>query len=423
MTSRILLLTYGSRGDVEPFVALALGLKRTGFEVSLATAARFQDFVEGFGIAFHPLPDDALALIETPDGKAMIEGASGRVRRIAAGARLARQSAPINARMMEAAWHVAGAVRPDLIVFHPKVMAAPHIAEALRIPAAMATLQPLIVPTRAFPASLRAMPIPGYNRLTYRLVGLSYAAFRGKVNRFRGDVLGLGPIRSGREVLLPRALGDVPVLHAISPAVLPRPADWPDHAHMTGYWRLPEERTDLPEGLDAFLGAGPPPVFVGFGSMTSADPATLSRIVREALESTDQRAVVSEGWAGLNVTDSARVFAVPPMPFGALFPKMAAVVHHGGAGTTAEGFHAGVPQVICPFFGDQPFWAERSVALGVGAPPVPRRIMTADRLAASIRIAVEDGAMQRKAANLAEELHREDGVAEAVRILSALVRT
>lgn len=412
---KALILTYGSRGDVEPFVALALGLADAGFDVSLATADRFGDFVGGYGIPFHPITSASLDMIDTPDGKAMVEGTSGLIGRIAAGARMAGKAGPINRVMMNDAWTAAKKVEPDLLVFHPKILVAPHIAEKIGIPLFMGLLQPMMVPTRAFAASLRSLPVPGFNRLSYRLVRMSYAFFRKSANAFRANELGLPPVRSGREVLMPRAVGRYPILHAVSPLVLPRPDDWPENALLTGYWRLPEpEGYSPPRAVADFLDRGPPPVFVGFGSMTSGDPESLTRRVVDALRKAGQRGVIAGGWAGLAVEEGDDLISAPPMPYRWLFPRMAAVVHHGGAGTTAEGLHAGVPSVICPFFADQPFWAERTVELGVGATPVPRGKLTPDRLARSIREAVSDPQLRANAQDLASRLAQEDGVGTAV---------
>jgi len=426
---RALILTYGSRGDVEPFIALAKGLQAAGNEVLLATASRFGGFVEGFGVPFFALPDESLAAIESPDGKLMLEGGGGMWRRILAGIRRSRRSGPINDALMRECWTAAESFAPDVIVFHPKAFGAPHIAEALKVPAFLGLLQPMIVPTSAFPPlGLPRLPLPALTRLSYRLVRLSFGLFRGNVNRFRKDSLGLPPIRGGGEaVLFPRGRGSIPVLHGYSRHVLPPPPDWPDWAHVTGHWRLKKDRSyTLPTELADFLDRGPPPVFIGFGSMTSVDPTALGRLVTRALRRAGQRGIVARGWAGLEIgadeTGRGDILSIPPAPYDWLFPRMAAVVHHGGAGTTAEGFHAGVPSVVCPFFGDQPGWARLSVELGVGAAPVPRNELTEERLADAIQEAVSSPSLRRNAAGLAARLNAEDGVQNAIRCIAEAFR-
>ena len=418
-TQRILLCTYGSRGDVEPYLALAMGLRAAGAEVLLATSERFRGFVEAHGVAFFGLSDASLALIESPDGRAMLEGGAGWMRRIAAGIRLSRRARPLNETLMRQTWAAAQAVAPTAIVFHPKLFAAPHVAQKLGIPAYLGALQPMYAATGTFPAmGFPELPIPGYNRLTYALVRRSIGLFRQAINRFRRDHLDLPPVRSGDDVLFPPGAGRIPVLHAYGRAVLPPPPDWPAQAQVTGYWRLPPVPDYAPPAeLAAFLENGPPPVFIGFGSMTSLEGRELGALVTAALRAAGRRGVVAKGWADLQVGAGADVLAIDPTPYGWLFPRMAAVVHHGGAGTTAEGFHAGVPCAICPFFGDQPGWARLSVRLGVGAAPVPRRSLTVDRLAGAIAAATSDRTLRENAAQLAEALRREDGVASAVRLV------
>ena len=417
---KVLVCAYGTRGDVEPFLALAGGIQATGGDVLLATSSRFREFVESFGVPFFPMSDTSLAAIESPDGKTMLEGGSGLFQRIAAGIRLAKRSGPINDGLMRETWDAAVGFSPDVMVFNSKLFAAPHVAEKLKIPAFPGTLQPMIVPTSAFPAmGLPSLPLPGYNRFTYALAGKSIGAFRGGANRFRKDLLDLPPVRRGGEVLRPPGAGNIGVLHAYSPNVLPRPEDWPENARITGYWRLNKslDYTPPPE-LAAFLDRGPSPVFIGFGSMTSADPKALGRLVTGALRKAGRRGVVAKGWAELDVETGDDIIAIPPVPYEWLFPRMAAVVHHGGAGTAAEGFHAGVPCVICPFFGDQPGWAKLSATLGVGVAPVPRKRLTEDRLAVAIGEAVSSTRLRENAKNLALRLREENGVKTAAEIIA-----
>ncbi|SFJ98815.1 sterol 3beta-glucosyltransferase [Pseudovibrio ascidiaceicola] len=414
--AKILILTYGSRGDVEPFIALACGLTARGHTVTISSAEKYGDWVKSFGLTFEPLSNDTIDLMTTPDGIAALEGASGFLKRIAAGARLAKKSGGLNDGLNRDAWRAAQAVQPDLIVFHPKVMAAPHIAEALNVPAVMGLLQPMIVPTSEFPvAGMPSLPIPGYNKLGYSLVKLSYSAFRKSVNVLRTEILKLPGIRRRNEVLFPRGALPIKTLHAISSWVIPRPKDWPDEAIMSGYWNLKSDETyEPPASLQSFLESGPSPVYIGFGSMTVEDPKALQEVLVEALRKANVRGVLSTGWAGFDALESDDILSISDVPHEWLFPKMAAVVHHGGMGTTAQGFRAGVPCVLCPFFGDQPYWAQKSVALGVGAPSVPRKALTADKLASSIHLAVNDAVLKKNAHDLALHLQSEDGVRIAV---------
>jgi sterol 3beta-glucosyltransferase len=196
--------------------------------------------------------------------------------------------------------------------------------------------------------------------------------------------------------------------------------------YVTGYWTLDEnsdrsDRTDAsdpPPDLAEFLARGEPPVYVGFGSMSGTDPATTTRTVLDAIRRAGVRAVLASGWGGLAPSDApARVHVVESAPHEWLFPRCAAVVHHGGAGTTAAGLRAGCPSVVCPFFGDQYFWGRRVESIGAGPAPVPQKHLTPDRLATAIREALDTPEMRRRAQHLGTALRSESGVARAVAIL------
>jgi UDP:flavonoid glycosyltransferase YjiC (YdhE family) len=200
---------------------------------------------------------------------------------------------------------------------------------------------------------------------------------------------------------------------------IPFPKDWDDFIHVTGYWFLEQSaRWEPPIDLVNFLQSGLPPVYIGFGSMVNRKPEETADLVLQALARTGQRGVLSSGWGGLRKEELPEtVFMIGSMPHNWLFPKMAAVVHHGGVGTTAAGLWAGIPAIVTPFFGDQPFWGQRVYELGVGPRPIPRQRLTVDRLAESICCAVSDTAMREKAARLGEHIRAENGIARAVAVI------
>jgi sterol 3beta-glucosyltransferase len=300
------------------------------------------------------------------------------------------------------------------------------------VPGVLADPMPTWVPTGAFPSFVfpelpRRLPLgeparAAYNRLTYRLLPrLTRGMYGSVVARWRRETLGLRDARSGAGDLARADGRPVPVLLAFSPHVVPRPSDWPASVAVTGYWFLDSEPGWAPPpALSAFLAAGPPPVFVGFGSMAGRDPARAARTVLDAVARSGERAVVVTGWGGLRVDDPpAGVYVAETVPYDWLLPRVAAVVHHGGAGTLAAGLRAGKPSVVCPFVADQPFWGARVAALGVGPAPIPQRRLTAEGLAAAIRVAVTDPAMRARAERLGAAIRSEDGVAAAVAWLAA----
>jgi sterol 3beta-glucosyltransferase len=210
-----------------------------------------------------------------------------------------------------------------------------------------------------------------------------------------------------------------PVLYGYSQYVLPRPSDWAANLHVTGYWFWEGPQTWTPPAdLVEFLQAGPPPVYIGFGSMVNRNPQQVAQIALDALAISGQRGVVSAGWGGLDSSDlPPTVHAISQLPHSWLFPRMAAVVHHGGAGTTSAGLQAGVPSIIVPFMSEQAFWGRRVAQLGVGPRPIPRKQLSSASLAAAITEAVTNAAMQQRSADLGALIRTEDGIANAVAVV------
>jgi sterol 3beta-glucosyltransferase len=209
------------------------------------------------------------------------------------------------------------------------------------------------------------------------------------------------------------------VLYGFSRHVVPRPADWPDSAQITGYWFLDEPHWQPSQALRDFLDAGPKPIYVGFGSMVSAQAEQFTACVLDAMGRTGQRAVLATGWGGLAAKEGAqdeRIFMTQGAPHDWLFPRMAAAVHHGGAGTTAAAVRAGIPSVIVPFYGDQPFWARCLQREGAAPPALDRKHLSAEALANAIDSTLQES-MRRSAATLGERVRAEDGVGAALRCL------
>jgi UDP:flavonoid glycosyltransferase YjiC (YdhE family) len=318
----------------------------------------------------------------------------------------------------------------DLIVVAGTAFFPGHsAAEKLRAPAVAANYVP-ITPTRFLATCLLPQVpswLPGravYNLLSHVVVGETFwQLVRQAVNRARADVLGLPPLPwLGPPMHLFRG---VPTLYGFSPTVVPRPPDWGANIHVTGYWFL--ERGpgwQPPPQLIDFLEAGPPPVCVGFGSMLPPSAARITDVVTRALARSGQRGILLTGWGGLaSAPGSDRLFVTDSVPHDWLFPQVAAVVHHGGAGTTAAALRAGVPSVVVPFMADQPFWGWRIHTLRAGPRPIPLRQLTAERLAAAIRTAVNDPRVRQRAARLGKHVGGEDGVARAVEVVEGLRAT
>lgn len=420
---RLFFLTLGTRGDVQPFVALGRAMQGRGHEVTVCTSFGLAPFVEGHGLRYSYLNNDILDLVNSEAGRRAVSetGVLGSLRWMVEAARLFK---PIFRRTLAEEWEAARGA--EAIIYHPQAVGGYHIAEALGIPGVMADPLPTWVPTASFPNLVAPdLGLGGwYNRLTYRVLPvLTRAMYGSVVTCWRREALGL-PRRPLFADELVRADGrPVPVLLGFSPSVVPPPPDWPENVKVTGDWFL-DEAPDWqpPPGLRDFLESGPPPVFVGFGSMAGRDPARTTQIVLDALMLSGQRGILVTGWGGLECVDAPEgVYVAESVPYDWLLPRVAAVVHHGGAGTTAAGLRAGKPSVICPFVADQPFWGKRVAELGVGPRPIPQRRLDAIELGVAIRMALTDPQMQRRAADLGARIRGEDGTANAATLIEQAV--
>jgi sterol 3beta-glucosyltransferase len=425
---RVLITTVGTRGDVEPYLALAIGLKAEGHEVTICTCPRFSALITERGIAHSHLDEGLLELLESGLGRSVFEDLNGFFGALRTIPKVIGRVGAINRRMIDDCWAAAEATGPDIIVYHPKMFCAPSFAALRNIPVVLAMLCPLHVPTGESP--LFGPPLGRlYNRATYRFV--HQMAKLGSRSYLRGWRAQHDPDRRTRSSGPTRATPGsfIPVIHGYSAAVCPPPKDWPDHASVTGYWFLPsDDNATQPwrpsEKLVEFLNSGPPPVYVGFGSIAGTDSVKTTRIVLSAIRKVNVRAVIATGWGGLEpIDESPSVHVLESAPHEWLFPKMAAVVHHGGAGTTAAGLRAGCPTVICPFGLDQPFWGRRVVKLGAGVASIPQKELTEDRLAEAIRCAVSDPAIRGSATQIAQSIAKEDGIGNAVSIIERVERS
>jgi sterol 3beta-glucosyltransferase len=406
----ISILTVGSRGDVQPYVALGLGLRAAGHTVTLASHACWESFVTGHGLDFMPVAGDPRGMLEGETGQMWLASDRNPVRFMRG---MMDATRPILRQAAQDYW--AACQRADLILY-PILAALPAraIAEKLGIPAYPAYLQHVHTNSVYPGAMMPALPWlgGGYNRLTYAVSGeLFWQAMRPVMSAWRQESLGLPPLPRRSEFAAWEQTRQ-PCFYGFSEAVQPRAPEWGEHIHITGYWFLPPSPAwQPPPGLADFLASGPPPVFVGFGSMTNRNPEQAAELVLAALARARCRGLLLTGWDGLKPGDLPDdVYAIDSAPFDWLFPRMAAVVHHGGAGTTGAGLAAGKPAIVVPFFADQHFWGARVAALGAGPQPIRRRQLSAGRLAAAIGEALTNPAIRARAAALGQRIRAEDGV-------------
>jgi UDP:flavonoid glycosyltransferase YjiC (YdhE family) len=274
----------------------------------------------------------------------------------------------------------------------------------------------------ALPPAPGWFPFPqGYNRLSHAMLQrIIWSTLDGARNEIATRYLGLPKRKFGDYRAM---LATTPALTTVSRHVVERPADWDAHFQVTGYLFDDDPEWTPRQDLTDFLAAGEAPVYIGFGSMPDSKPQVTTQMLFDAVRQSGKRAVILIGWAGLGAEEvPSNIHLLKYAPHGWLFPKMATVVHHGGAGTTAAGFRAGVPMVIVPHSGDQPYWGRRAKQLGVGADPIPRKKLTADKLAAAIQEATTHHQMRDKAAELSRKIANEDGIGIAVEAVQKFLR-
>ena len=412
---KITIFAAGSRGDIQPCIALGRGLQEAGYAIRLAAPENFADFVRQHRLDFYPLRGDIQQLMAGETGRTLMETGGGNpLQSIGA---IRTLIAPI-VQAMCADVYAACQDADALICLGIFAAFGQSVAEALRIPIALVEPAPLL-PTRAFaspswPIQRNLGPLHNYWS-GVAMLQVIWQWYRPFVHQFRKQ-LGLPAYTFSR---FHQVLRCIPMLGAYSSSMIAQPSDWPHSLRITGYFFLEEEGGwQPPSELQAFLEAGEPPVYIGFGSMAGRNPEQMAELVLRALVQSGRRGLLLTGWGGLRTqTLPDNVFVLETAPHRRLFPRMAAVVHHGGAGTTAEGLRAGRPSVIVPFAFDQSFWGARIQALGLGPAPIPQKKLTADRLAHAIHVAVTDPDIRRRAGACGHAIQAEDGVGNAVKVV------
>lgn len=439
----IVIQVVGSRGDVQPFVALGKVLKDTyGHRVRLATHPNFNDFVNENGLEFFNIGGDPQALMAfmvknpglMPGFDSLRAGDVGSRRKEVGeylqgcwrscfetgdGTGMAATDTSIED------WTTQGPGRrdhlhkpfvADCIIANPPSFAHIHCAEKLGIPLHIMFTMPYS-PTQAFPHPLANIQSSNAdanltNYISYALIDmLTWQGLGDIINRWRQRSLGLETISftSGPGILQRLK---IPHTYCWSPALIAKPKDWGTNVNISGFFFLDLASNYTPEpDLQAFLDAGPPPVYIGFGSIVLDDPTAMTKLIFDAVQKSGQRALVSKGWGGVGADELGKpdnVFMLGNVPHDWLFKHVSCVVHHGGAGTTAAGITAGRPTLVVPFFGDQPFWGSMVARAGAGPDPIPNKQLTAENLAEGIMKCLEPQSLER-ASELAASIATERG--------------
>jgi UDP:flavonoid glycosyltransferase YjiC (YdhE family) len=412
---KITLIAYGTRGDVQPAIALGKALQARGHRLRLLASPNFKSWIESHGLEAAPAKVDVQAVMNSEGGQEWVEIGNNPLKQLQVMRRLLKKD---GLAMIQDAWEACQDAEAIVSQF-TSVVYAGSLAARRGIPHLCMLLQPALLATRDGRAMINA-PRPGKSLLNYWMGKIvieraAWGLYGDITNRFRRETLGLPPLEARRFL---EEFVRLPILMGYSPRVSPRPDDWPDNYCLTGYWYLDEGRDwQAPAELQRFLAEGEPPVCIGFGSMIGRNVEATTRIVVEAVTHANERAILISGWAGLGKVDlPPAILRIDSAPHDWLLPRVATLVHHGGAGTTASAFRAGVPQVVVPHMADQPFWGRRVAALGVGPKPIPRPKLSAQMLAAAIQEAASPE-MKRRAGILGHQIREEDGLGIAVKFI------
>jgi len=409
---RIVIAALGSRGDVQPFLNIGIGLSEKGHDVRIAASESFMELVKEHGLDFISIRGDFKKMLSSPEGRKFLKSKNP----ITFVSRIKKLSKELIQTMQDDIFDALDGA--DACVFSYLCGPVLDVAEKTGIPCFLGLVNP-ILKTGDHPHLAVTLKNLGsrLNKWTYDLFTIfMWIAFGSICNNWRKRRLGLpkAPILQRFEKQ------GIPILAAYSSYVVPKPADWPVQACVTGYW-FPKVRDDwqAPRELENFLASGPTPVCITFGSMIDSEIDQITKLVKNTLKNEKLRGIFLEGWSGMGKTESESndFYYLESIPYNWLFPKVAAVIQHGGAGTLAATLEAGVPSIVVPFAADQPFWAQQVYKLGVAPKPIRRRALNEKRLSSALRIAINDKYLRKKAYELGCSIRGENGVAVAIDII------
>jgi sterol 3beta-glucosyltransferase len=412
---KITILTYGSRGDVQPFLPLSLGLMARGHRVKLAAPPRFQNLVEEHGICFSPLVGDPEDL-----SRRFNESGFNFIKQIR---NMMSHAIDIGAEMLR---RTEAACREADLILHTfaHAVGAHTLAREKNIPDIHIQTFPMFTPTGDYPnVAMPDLNIRALNRLTHVI---------SKKASWWTSSFGFAQVR--RRAGLPKRKlyfpfddnplrPPTPILCAWSPGILPASSDWNANIHVTGYYFFdPDASYQPPPDLQDFLEAGASPVCVSFGSMVNRNADTIDRILRESLTRSGQRGIILSGWGRVNQPSSKDLLYLDEAPHDWLLPRCKMVIHHGGAGTTSAGLRAGIPNIVVPFTADQPFWGRRIHALGAGPEPILVKDLSVERLTRAIAEA-DANVFRKRAQDIGQRIRSENGVGQAVMLIESYAST
>ena len=375
---KMVIFTLGSRGDVQPYVALAKAAILKGHRAVICTGKSFQALIEENGVEFEQATSDLMAMLETEEGKMIVTHPLRHP--IKTKHYLNTVVNPAFRQTLDDFYRCAKGA--SVIIYHPKALGTPDIAKALGIPCVSIPPIPITYPIEEFPnLAIHSHKNFGkiLNKLTYTLMGKAESASIKEVNDFREKTLGLPKRKSG--VYAFEIDGkEIPIIYPVSKALFPEVKSWENKVSLPGFFYLKNEGEALEARVAAFIQAGPAPVVLTFSSMPVKSPARFQAIVTEALRETGDRAIIVIGNSGLSFESKEDQLILQAVPHHLLFPLAKGIIHHGGVGTMAAALKSGRPQLIIPFAVDQPFWAHRLARLGYALEPLTEKQLTKEKL-------------------------------------------
>ncbi|MEM7334137.1 MAG: glycosyltransferase [Chloroflexota bacterium] len=415
-----MMIANGTRGDVQPAIALGKALKAARFQVEILASKNFAEWIESHGLTAVPSSLNIPEIMASEGGKQWVEEGHKPLVQMRVMKKLLDK---FGHAFAQEAWRACEGADAIISSFTSDVYAL-TIAEKLNVPIFSVALQPPLIATKNG-RSLPNAPLPNRNSIInhwFSKLIIEPFPWRiyGEITNDLRKQLGLPPQTNAQNIV---ARQQMPVLMAYSSHVVPRPYEFPSNYHDTGFWFLEDTPNwEPPFKLLEFLDNGPPPIYVGFGSMTNRDPGFTTQLIVEAIERLGRRAIIISGWSEVGkVPLPNSMLTLPNAPHNWLFPQLAAVVHHGGAGTTAAGLRAGVPSIIIPHMVDQPFWAQRVHAIGAGPKPIAKQKLTAVSLAEAITEATSNSNIHNSAIAISQRIKAENGLAKAVAVIKAKI--
>lgn len=412
---KVIILTLGSRGDVQPYVALGTGLINKGHTVTICTGKTFQSFIESHGIFFKEASLDFMEILKTEEGQEMFNGGKN-IFKI-----LKYTQAVINPGFRKTYDDfLESAKGHDVIVYHPKATVAPDIAELLGISCVSMPPVPMTYPISEFPnlavSGTRNFGI--FNKLTYKVNQFAESSLIKAINDFR-TTHGLKKRKMGAYTYELNG-NSIPIIYPVSGYLFEDVASWNKYVHLTGFFYLPSKNMILEEKVKSFIQQGSRPIVISFSSMPLKNPEQFKELLLKALRKTKNRGIILTGNSGIMFESSDMLLCLEKAPHRLLFKESKGILHHGGVGTMAEALLSGQPQVIMPFNVDQPFWAHRLYQQGLALKPLREKTLTLDDLTRAF-ISMDGEEIKDSARTIAKKLNGQNGIENCVKLIESIV--